>query len=136
MLFLKLYIVSLLVFSSIDFIWLGFIAKNLYREQIGFLMKSEISWVPALLFYCIYLFGLVLFSIQPALKAQSWQLALLYGAVFGLVCYATYDLTNLATLKGWPVKIVIYDLAWGAFISATTSLIVFWIGSQWKNFFS
>jgi uncharacterized membrane protein len=140
MFFLKLYVVALLIFSTVDLFWLGVIAKNLYREQIGFLMKKEISWIPAISFYGLYLIGLVLFAILPALKdsncQQDWQFALLHGSLFGLVCYATYDLTNLATLKGWPIKIVIYDLIWGTFISGITTLLTFWIAQQWKNFFS
>jgi uncharacterized membrane protein len=109
------------------------IAKNLYKEQIGHLMTDQIRWGAALLFYCLYLGGLVFFAIFPAYKQNDWPMALLNGALFGLICYATYDLTNLATLRGWPIKIVIYDLLWGTFISAATSLITFWIGTYWKN---
>ena len=136
MTWIKLYIISFVVFCCIDLVWLGFIAKNIYREQIGFLMAEQIQWLPALLFYLLYIAGLLLFAILPALKEASWTQALLYGGFFGLVCYATYDLTNLATLKGWPVKIVLYDLLWGTFISATTSLIIFTIRNHWKTYFS
>lgn len=116
-----------------DLVWLGFIAKNLYREQIGFLMSDEIRWIPAIIFYALYLCGLVLFAILPALKEENLMLALFYGGMFGLISYATYDLTNLATLKGWPVKVVVYDLIWGTFISGVTSILTFWIASHWKN---
>ncbi|CDR34835.1 DUF2177 family protein [Criblamydia sequanensis] len=136
MTFLKLYCVSLIVFFIIDLVWLGIIAKNLYRDQIGFLMSDKVKWLPALIFYFLYIAGLVFFAILPAVKEENWVAALTYGGFFGLVCYATYDLTNLATLKGWPIKIAIYDLLWGAFISGVTSLITFWIGSHWKNYFS
>lgn len=117
-------------------IWLGLIAKNLYREQIGFLMAEHIRWFYALLFYCLYVGGLVFFALLPALKEASMVSALLYGGFFGLVCYATYDLTNLATLKGWPVKIVIYDLLWGTFVSAVTCWIVYLADQHWKSHFS
>lgn len=136
MTFFKLYLVSLVVFFTIDLFWLGIIAKNLYREQIGFLMSAEIRWGPAILFYALYIAGLVVFAILPAINEENWVSALMYGGFFGLVCYATYDLTNLATLKGWPIKIVLYDLLWGTFISGITSLITFWIGSHWKSYFS
>ena len=133
--FIKLYLVSLFVFFAIDLLWLGIIAKNLYAQQIGFLMTDKIRWGAALIFYALYLFGLVFFAIMPAFEQGNWSVALANGALFGLICYATYDLTNLATLKGWPVKIVIYDLIWGTFISAVVSLITFWIGTFWKRFF-
>jgi uncharacterized membrane protein len=132
MTFLKLYLVSVIVFFSIDLLWLGVIAKNLYKEQIGTLMADEIKWGAALLFYGLYLAGLVFFAILPAFKASDWSMAIVNGALFGLVCYGAYDLTNLATLKGWPVKIVIYDLLWGTFISSSVSLITYWIAHRWK----
>lgn len=136
MTFFKLYLVALLLFFAIDLVWLGVIAKSLYKEQIGFLMTDEIRWGAALLFYCLYLIGLVFFAIMPAFKQNDWSAALLNGALFGLICYATYDLTNLATLKGWPIKIVIYDLLWGTFISAATSWICFGIATRWKSSFT
>ncbi|MBA3815541.1 MAG: DUF2177 family protein [Parachlamydiaceae bacterium] len=135
MTFFKLYLISLIVFFAIDLFWLGIIAKNLYRTQIGFIMSDEVRWGPAILFYCLYIAGLVFFAILPAFNEGNLVLALLYGGFFGLVCYATYDLTNLATLKGWPMKIVVYDLLWGTFISGVTTLITSWIGSHWKNYF-
>lgn len=125
---IQLYFIALAIFLGMDLIWLDVIAKNLYKEQIGFLMTQNIRWGAVLLFYCLYLVGLLVFAILPALKDNNRTLALVYGALFGLICYGTYDLTNLATLKGWPVKIVIYDMIWGAFISSTTAWITVWIG--------
>jgi len=136
MTFFKLYIVSLIVFFAIDLFWLTILAKNLYREQIGFLMSEEVRWGPAILFYCLYIAGLVFFAVLPVFNEGHWFSALLFGGFFGLVCYATYDLTNLATLKGWPMKIVIYDLLWGTFISGVTSFITFSIGNHWKSYFT
>lgn len=130
-LMIRLYLISLIVFFAIDMIWLGVIAKNLYKEQIGHLMAQEVRWGAALLFYCIYLLGLVFFAIAPAIGENSWVQALLYGALFGFMCYATYDLTNYATLNKWPLTLVIYDLIWGSFASGIVSLIVYWIGKTW-----
>lgn len=136
MMFLKLFLITLPIFLTIDFIWLGIIAKNIYREQLGFIMADNFRIVPIILFYCLYTAGLVFFTIIPALKeSSSWATPLLHGCFFGLICYATYDLTNLATLKNWPVTIVVYDLLWGTFISGITSLIAYTIGTHWKNFF-
>ncbi|MBM3207784.1 MAG: DUF2177 family protein [Chlamydiae bacterium] len=133
--FIKLYVVSLFIFLTINLCWIGIIAKNIYAQQIGFLMADKIRWGAVFVFYALYILGLVFFAIMPAFKQNSWNIALLNGSLFGLVCYATYDLTNLATLKGWPLKIVIYDLIWGSIISAFVSLLTFWIGTFWKRFF-
>lgn len=136
MTFFKLYLISFIVFFAIDLIWLGLLAKNLYREQLGSLMSDEIKWQPAILFYGLYIAGLVFFAVLPGFTDGSSILTLLYGLFFGLVCYATYDLTNLATLKNWPTKIAVYDILWGAFSSGLTSFITFWIGSWWKSYYS
>lgn len=133
--FLKFYIISFVIFLALDFLWLGVLAKNLYSHHIGFLMTDNIRWGAAFLFYSLYIFGLVFFAVMPAFKEGNLATAIINGALFGLICYATYDLTNLATLKGWPVKIVIYDLLWGTFISASVSSLSFWIGTAWKRFF-
>ena len=111
-------------------VWLGVLAKDLYREQIGFIMSDEVNWFAAILFYILFIAGIILFVVRPALDKKSWQQALFYGAIFGLITYATYDLTNLATLKGWPVQIVIYDLLWGSFITAVVGVSSYWIGRK------
>ena len=134
MTFIKFYLVAFGIFFLIDMLWLGVIAKNLYRAEIGHLMASEFRLMPAFLFYLIYIVGLVFFAILPSFREESLKLAIAYGALFGFVSYATYDLTNLATLKGWPVKIVIYDLLWGTFISGITPFISLLIGLHWKKF--
>ena len=97
--FIKLYAIALPVFFAIDMVWLGLVAKNFYKSQIGFLMKPDINWTAAIIFYLLFIVGLVLFVIMPAVEKGSWVYALLFGALFGLITYATYDLTNLATLK-------------------------------------
>ncbi len=128
--FLKLYGIALAVFFAIDMLWLGIIAKNLYKNQIGSLMKEEVNWLAAIIFYLIFIVGLVLFVIKPSIEIQSWKNALFMGALFGFITYATYDLTNLATLKDWPLLITIIDLIWGAFIAASVSVATFFIANK------
>lgn len=128
--FIKLYAIALPVFFAIDLIWLGFVAKNFYRNQIGFMMKSNINWTAAISFYLLFIVGLVLFVIAPAIEKNSWAHALLFGALFGLITYATYDLTNLATLKDWPLLVTIVDLAWGAVLAALVSTATYFIARK------
>jgi uncharacterized membrane protein len=125
MFMLKSYLLTVVVFFAIDLTWLGLIAKKMYADKLGFIMSPQVNWVPAILFYLLFVIGLLLMVILPAIEKKSWTHALLYGILFGLVTYATYDLTNLATLKNWPVSITIIDLIWGAFLSAATSVISF-----------
>ncbi len=128
--FLKLYAIALPIFLAIDMVWLGLVAKNFYRDQIGFLMKSEVNWAAAVAFYLLFTMGLVLFVIAPAIEKNSWKHALLFGALFGLVTYATYDLSNLATLKDWPLWVTIVDLVWGTVLAASTSTATFLIARK------
>jgi len=125
--FLKLYLIALPVFFAIDMVWLGLIAKNFYFKHIGFLMTPNVNWKAAIIFYLLFIVGTVLFVIQPALEQKSWVHALLYGALFGLITYATYDLTNLATIKNWPLIVTIVDLIWGMVLSASVSTITYLI---------
>ena len=128
--FLKLYAIALSIFFAIDMVWLGVISKNFYREQIGFLMKNNINWTAAILFYLLFIAGIVLFVIAPSIEKHSWVHALAFGALFGLVSYATYDLTNLATLKDWPVLITIVDLIWGATLTALVSVASYFVAKK------
>ena len=105
----------------LDLLWLGVIMKDFYRAQIGHLMSGTIVWPAAILFYFIYAFGIAYFVVSPALAGQTLTKAVLVGALFGLICYAVYDLTNMATLKDWPVLVTILDMLWGAFITAIAS---------------
>lgn len=125
MTFIKTYLISLIVFFAIDILWLGFIAKKLYREEIGHLMAEKTNWPAAIIFYSIFIGGLVLFAVIPALEKESLTYALQMGALFGFMCYATYDMTNLATLKDWPVKITIIDILWGTILNSLTAGISF-----------
>ena len=128
--FIKLYAIALPVFFVIDMVWLGLVANNFYKNQIGFLMKSDINWTAAILFYLLFIVGLVLFVIEPAVEKGSWMYALLFGALFGLITYATYDLTNLATLKDWPLLVTIVDLAWGAALGMLVSVFTYFIAGK------
>lgn len=125
--FIRLFFVAFIVFLLIDLVWLGLVAKKFYRKHLGFLMSKDVNWIAAIVFYIIFIVGIVLFVISPALEADSLKHALLYGALFGFVTYSTYDLTNLATLDKWPLLITIIDLIWGTFLAASVSVITFLI---------
>lgn len=128
--FIKLYLIVLPVFLGIDMIWLTLIAKNFYAQQIGYLMAKKPNLIAALIFYLIFIAGLIIFVISPALEKKEWSSALFMGAFFGLITYATYDLTNLATIKNWPLVITIVDLIWGMVLSASVSVISYFIASK------
>lgn len=125
--YLAAYGLTFVVFLVVDIIYLGFIAKDLYARHIGFLLAEKVNWVAAIIFYLLFVAAIFVFVIQPAINNNSWNQALVYGALFGFITYATYDLTNLATLRGWPVKIVIYDMAWGTFLAAVVGLSGYFI---------
>ncbi len=128
--FIKLFLIALPVFFAIDMVWLVLAAKKFYSEQLGFLMRPDIKWVAAILFYLVFIAAMVAMVLIPAVEKHSWKHALLYGALFGLVTYATYDLTNLATIKGWPVLVTIVDLIWGSALAASVSVITYFIYSK------
>jgi uncharacterized membrane protein len=128
MTFLKLYLIAFVVFFAIDMVWLGLIAKNLYSRHLGFIMAPQVKWVAAIVFYLLFIVGLVFFVIQPAIVKDSLTYAIFAGLLFGLITYATYDLTNLATLNNWPITITIIDLAWGSFLGMAVSTITFLLG--------
>ena len=123
MTFLKNYLITFIIFLVIDFIWLGAVAKNLYRDQLGFLMKENFNMVAAFAFYILFTAGIVFFVLNRATAISSWQYALFAGMFFGLITYSTYDLTNLATIKDWPLMITIIDLIWGTFLGGLTSFL-------------
>jgi uncharacterized membrane protein len=128
--YIKLYFSTLGVFLVIDLFWLGLVARGFYRERLGFLMRSETNWVAAVLFYLIFVAGLLIFAVVPGLRAGLLSRALFLGALYGLFTYATYDLTNLATLKDWPVGLTVVDIIWGMFLAGSVSTIAFLIGDS------
>ncbi len=125
-----MYFITLLIFFAIDLVWLGVVAKNFYRQHIGHLMSADVSWPPALLFYAVYIAGIVFFAIKPAFEAGSASRALAYGAFFGFIAYATYDLTNQATMRNWPVLVTVIDLAWGTILTATVAFLSYQVSSR------
>jgi uncharacterized membrane protein len=128
--FVKLFLIALPVFFAIDIAWLVLVAKKFYQQQIGFLMKPDINWFAAIIFYLLFISGLVIFVISPAVEKHSWVHAVLFGALFGLVTYATYDLTNLATMKDWPLLVTVVDLIWGTVLAASISGITYYLSGK------
>lgn len=128
----KEYLVALVVFVIIDGLWLTVIARSLYQEKLGDLMASNPNWLAAIIFYLLFIVGLVFFVIDPAMAKESFKYALFAGMFLGLLTYATYDLTNLATIKDWPVSITIIDLIWGTTLSGLVSSITYLILTTFK----
>ena len=125
---LKLYLSTLVILIVLDLLWIGLVGKTFYMGQLGFLLKSEIKWIPIVLFYVLFAGGLVLFAVLPALEKNSWIHALSFGALLGAMSYGTYDLINFATLKDWPLSVTIVDLLWGMVLCSAVSTTSFWIG--------
>lgn len=122
--FVWLYIISVPLFFIVDMIWLGLIAKDFYRSRLGNLV-GDINWVAAIIFYLVFLVGLTFFATYPAVIKQSLVTAALLGALFGFFTYATYDLTNLATLKGWPLSVALVDMLWGTILGASVAVTTY-----------
>ncbi len=129
--FIKLYLIAVPIFVIIDLVWLGVIAKGIYKKYIGHLMLPTPNWPVAVMFYLIFIVGLVIYAINPAIKESSWLVALGYGAMFVFFTYMTFDLTNSAILKDWPWRIVVIDIIWGMVLSGSVSVIAYFIG---RNF--
>lgn len=125
--YLIAYAVTIVVFFAIDFIWLGTVAKTFYRNEIGPLLLDKFNIPVALFFYVMYVVGILIFAVVPALNSNSLRTALIYGALFGFFTYATYDFTNLATLKGYTTRVAIVDTIWGTCLVAAVSFVSTWI---------
>jgi uncharacterized membrane protein len=121
------YLLTTLVFFVVDMLWLGLIAKNIYRKYLGALLSETVNWAAALIFYLLFIAGIFIFVIYPSIEKQSPGRAVVLGAIFGLITYATYDLTNYATLKGFPINVVIIDLIWGTFLTTLVSISGYYI---------
>ena len=126
--YLKLYFATLIAFLAIDIVWLGLIARTVYQKYLGFLLTPTINWIAAVLFYLLFILGILVFVVVPGLENNSLKVTLLRAALFGLITYATYDLTNLATVKNWPVLITVMDMAWGTVLSVVVSYVGFMVG--------
>jgi uncharacterized membrane protein len=128
--YVGIYLSFLVTLIAIDLVWLLGIAKNLYRNDMGDLMASEPKLIAGLAFYLLYALGVCIFVIIPALSKQSLLYALQYGALFGLFCYMTYDLTNLAVIRDFPTRLALVDIAWGSFVTALTAGFAYWVGNR------
>lgn len=117
--------ISIPIFVSLDLIWLGLIARNFYQSRLGHLLSESVNWPAAIVFYGVFLIGLLIFAIAPAFEARMAMKALLFGALFGFFTYATYDLTNLATLKDWPLSLTIVDIVWGTFLGSAVAGVAY-----------
>lgn len=118
---------SAIVFLALDYLWLGHLAGGFYRERLGNLMADQVNFTVAAAFYTVYVVGIVIFAVAPALRSGQWWDAAVYGLLFGFFAYATYDFTNLATLRDWPLDVTLVDVAWGACltgVSATCGFLV------------
>ena len=119
---LTAYVSTAIVFFAIDFVWLSVMAKTVYQKEIGPLLLENFNMPVAAGFYALYVVGIVVFAVWPALNGGSWTTALILGALLGLIAYGTYDLTNLATLKGWTVRMAVIDVTWGTVLTGFSAL--------------
>jgi uncharacterized membrane protein len=115
------YIACLVVMGGLDFFWLTTMSPTLYRRDLGVLLAADPNMAVAVIFYLTYMVGILIFAVRPALASGDWRTAALYGALFGFFAYATYDLTNFATLKVWTLRVTLLDMAWGSFLTGTTA---------------
>ncbi|MGF1605124.1 MAG: DUF2177 family protein [Rhodothalassiaceae bacterium] len=122
MTYLIAYAVALVFFLAVDALWIGLVLKNLYNQQVGHLMAEKPNFGWALGFYLFYIIGIIVFAVKPGL-AQGWPTALGYGLLFGGLAYATYDFTNLAVLKDWPIGLAVGDVVWGAVLTGATATV-------------
>jgi len=128
--YLSLYLINLTVFLGIDFIWLAVVAKNFYAKHLGYLMTTKPNLLAAGIFYLLFIIGVLVFAILPGLKENSLLKTAINATLFGLITYATYDLTNLATIKNWPLVVTVVDMVWGTVLSLSVSIITFLIAKK------
>lgn len=126
------YVATAVIFLALDAVWLSVMAERLYRPALGRMMLDKFDVAPAAIFYLLYVSGMVVFAVAPALESGRWTTALGLGALFGLVAYATYDLTNQATLRDWPLRVTIADLCWGTFATAVASTLGARVTAAWS----
>ena len=130
--YIKLYFVTLAAFLAIDAVWLALVARTFYRRYLDWLMATHPNWLAALAFYLLFVVGVLVFVIVPGVEDGSLRTTLLRGALFGLIAYGTYDLTNLATVKNWPLTITVVDMVWGTALSVAVSYVGF-VGGKWLS---
>lgn len=127
---IKLYLLTVPVFFAIDLLWLGVIASDFYQTELDHLLSDEVLWPAALVFYLLFIGGILYFAVVPAIARGSWGLALKNGALFGFFTYITYELTNLATLPDWPLRVVLVDTLWGVVLSASVATLSYLMGRR------
>lgn len=120
---LTAFVATGLAFALIDSIWLITMSTRLYKHEIGEIMAPDFRLIPAIIFYLLYITGILIFAVRPGLAAGSWQVALTQGALFGFFCYMTYDMTNFATLRVWSLKVTVLDLIWGTFLTGSAAAV-------------
>jgi uncharacterized membrane protein len=130
--YVKLYLATFIAFLAVDAVWLAFVARTFYRKYLGFLMAPNPNWLAAILFYLLFVVGILVLVVLPGLETGSLKTTLLRGALFGLVAYATYDLTNLATVKDWPLIVTVVDMIWGTVLSTAVSYAGYMAG-KWLS---
>jgi uncharacterized membrane protein len=128
--YFKLYALTAPIFFVVDIFWLGIVAKGFYRRYLGFILSPQVNWPAAIIFYLLYIAGILFFAVRPAIICNSWGHAAGLGALFGFFTYATYDLTNLATIKNWPLIVVVVDILWGVCLCSVVACLSFMI-SKW-----
>jgi len=128
--YVKLYGLTVPLFFVIDLIWLGVVAKSFYQKNLKYILSPNVNWTAAIIFYLIYIAGILIFAVLPAVAKDSLRHAAVWGALFGFFTYATYDLTNLALLKDWPIVIVVVDILWGVVLCSTVSVLSYYI-AKW-----
>jgi uncharacterized membrane protein len=128
--FLLVYAITLPIFFGIDLVWLGVVANAFYPRHLGHLLGGQVQWIPAVLFYLLYIAGIVFFAVKPAIEAGRARLALINGAFLGLVAYATYDLTNQATMRDWPLIVTVVDLIWGTALTGTVAIVSYLVSRR------
>ena len=128
--YLKLYALTVPVFFIIDLIWLGIVAKGFYQKNLKYILSPNVNWTAAIIFYLMYIAGILIFAVLPGVAKDSVRHAALWGALFGFFTYATYDLTNLALLKDWPLNIVVVDIFWGIVLCTVVATLSFYI-AKW-----
>lgn len=134
--YLTTYFSTGIVFWILDFVWLGFVIKGFYTRELDGLLLPTPLMAPAIVFYLLFVVGIVVFAVQPALDSNSWTKALTLGALLGLMAYGTYDLSNLSTLDGWSPRFAIIDIAWGTSVTAISATLGFWITRAINSYFS
>ena len=128
--YVKLYFTALPIVFVLDIIWIGGFAMEFYRSMLGMLIADSVNWPAAIAFYIFFIIGLIIFVLEPALKARSLQKSFVLGALFGFSLYMTYDLTNLATTRDWSLLITVVDIVWGTILTAVVSVATYWIATK------